>query len=130
MAGHIKINVEKLEVQVINTKINSKIFEEFQKKLKQQNISMNVVIETFARQYANGRYDLNEEDILKWKDDNGEVSILNTPINKDVYYQFKYKVKAGGYFVRHILSAFIEDYGKSEIVLELIKGKTQTALRE
>lgn len=126
MAGHIKINVEKLEVQVINTKINSKIFEEFQKKLKQQNISMNVVIETFARQYANRRYDLNEEDILKWKDDNGEVSILNTPINKDVYLQFKCKVKSDGYFVRHILSAFIEDYGKNEMVLEFVKEKTQT----
>lgn len=121
MAGYIKVEVEKLETQQINTKINAEIFEEFQKRCKQQNIPMNVVFEAFCRQYANGRYHLNEDDILKWKNDNGESSILNTPVNKEVYVEFKHKVKTEGYFVKHILSAFIEDYGKNKLVFEIVK---------
>lgn len=122
MAGFIKLEVEKLPVQPINTKISSEIFEEFQKKCKQQNIPMNVMIEAFARQYANGRYQLNEEDIVKWKDYNGKTSVLNTPINKTVYYDFKNRVKANRYFVKHVLSAFIEDYAKNDFVLEFVES--------
>lgn len=122
MAGTIKIEVEKLPTQFINMKVDVKIFEQFQKKCKQQNIPMNVVIEAFARQYANGRYELSEGDILKWRRVNIEKeTVLNTPINKDVYYKFKDVVKSQEYFVRHVLSAFIEDYGKNNMYLEFVK---------
>ena len=121
MAGYLKVNVKKLEVQAINTKVPSEIFEEFQKRCKERNFQMCTIIETFARQYANGRYKFNEEDITKWKNYNGDVSTLNTPINRDVYYQFKDKVKADGYFVKHILSAFIEDYGNNDLTMEFVQ---------
>ena len=120
MAGFIKISVEKLPTQSINTKINSEIFAKFQKRCKQNNIPMNVVMETFCRQYANSKYYLDEEQILKWKDNTDNTSILNTPINKDIYYQFKDKVKADGYFVKYVLTAFIEDYAKQDMVFELV----------
>lgn len=123
MAGFIKVEVEKLETQFINTKINAEIFEDFQKRCKQQNIPMNVVMEAFCRQWANGRYRLNEADIMKWKDDKGKVSTLNTPVNKSVYTEFKHRVKTEGYFVKHILSAFIEDYGKNNLVFEIVEEK-------
>lgn len=122
MAGYIKVQVKKLPVQPINTRVDSEIFEEFQKKCKERNLQMCTVIETFARQYANDRYELNEKDILKWRDNNREVSILNTPINKDVYYKFKHKAKSNGYFVKHILSAFIEDYAKNDMNMEFVKN--------
>ena len=79
---------------------------------------MCTVIETFARQYSNNRYKLDEEDILKWKNDLGETSVLSTPINKEVYNQFKDKVKADGYFVKHVLMAFIEDYANKDLIME------------
>lgn len=120
MAGYIKIEVEKLETQSINTQINSEILTEFQKKCKKQNLQMCTVIETFARQYANRRYHLNTEDILKWKNDDGETSTLNTPINKEVYNRFKNVVKTRGFFVKNVLSAFIEDYAKNELILEFV----------
>lgn len=123
MAGFIKVEVEKFETQFINTKINAEIFEEFQKRCKQQNIPMNVVMEAFCRQWANGRYRLNEADIMKWKDDRGKVSTLNTPVNKEVYNEFKHRVKTEGYFVKHIISAFIEDYGKNNLVFEIVEEK-------
>lgn len=118
MAGYIKVQVEKLETKPINTKVNSEVFEEFQKKCRERNLQMCTVIETFARQYANKRYDLKEEDILKWRDDTGETSVLSTPINKEVYNQFKDEAKANGYFVKHVLMAFIEDYANKDLIME------------
>ena len=64
MAGYIKVEVEKLPTKVFNIKIDSTIFLEFQKKAKQNNIPMNVLLETFARQYTNDHYKLNEKTIL------------------------------------------------------------------
>lgn len=118
MAGYIKVQVKKLETKQINTQVNSEVFEEFQKKCRERNLQMCTVIETFARQYSNNRYKLNEEDILKWKNDEGETSTLSTPINKEVYNQFKDEVKANGYFVKHILMAFIEDYANKDLIME------------
>jgi hypothetical protein len=121
MAGFIKIEVEKLETQQVNTEIPFEIFNEFQKRCKIQNIPMNVVFESFCRQYANGKYLLNEYDIMKWKNYDGKTSTLNTPINKQVYDAFKHKVKAEKYFVKHILSAFIEEYGLNELCFEIVR---------
>lgn len=121
MAGYIKVQAEKFEVQPINMKINSEIFEEFQKKCKERNLQMCTVIETFARQYSNGRYHLDKEDIFKWKDNNGKTSTLNTPINKEVYGNFKSVVKMQGLFVKYVLAAFIEDYAKNEMIMEFVK---------
>lgn len=118
MAGYIKVEAEKLETQQINTKVNSEVFERFQIKCRERNLQMCTVIETFARQYANNRYKLDEDDILKWKNNLGNTSTLNTPINKEVYNQFKDKVKANGYFVKHILMAFIEDYANKDLIME------------
>ena len=118
MAGYIKVKVEKLETKQINTQVNSEVFEEFQKKCRERNLQMCTVIETFARQYSKNRYKLNEEDILKWKSDLGKTSTLSTPINKEVYNQFKDEVKANGYFVKHILMAFIEEYANKDLIME------------
>lgn len=122
MAGYIKLEVEKPETQQINLKINAEIFEEFQKKCKIRNLQMCTVVETFARQYANNNYNLDEENIIKWKNDRGDASTLNTPINKEVYNKFKNKVKDDKLFVKHVISAFIEDYAKNDYVLEFVKG--------
>lgn len=120
MAGYIKVRAEKQEVQAINMKVNSEIFEEFQKRCKERNLQMCTVIEVFCRQYANGRYYLNVDDIVKWKDNNAPTSTLNTPVNKEVYAKFKSVVKTRGFFVKSVLSAFIEDYAKSNLVMEFV----------
>lgn len=121
MAGYIKVETEKFELQPVNTKIDSEIFEKFQKKCKERNLQMCTVIETFARQYVNNRYILEEKDIIKWANGTCETSTLNTPINKDVYYRFKNKVKADGYYIKHVISAFIEDYTNHDMNMEFVK---------
>lgn len=121
MAGYLKVDVEKFELQPVNTKIDSDIFEKFQRKCKERNLQMCTVIETFARQYVNNRYVLEESNIIKWSNGNSKTSTLNTPINKDIYYKFKDKVKADGYYIRHVISAFIEDYTKNDMIMEFVK---------
>lgn len=121
MAGYIKVETEKFELQPVNTKIDSEIFEKFQKKCKERNLQMCTVIETFARQYVNNRYILEEKDIIKWANGTCKTSTLNTPINKDVYYRFKNKVKADGHYIKHVISAFIEDYTNNDMNMEFVK---------
>lgn len=122
MAGYIKVEVDKFETQYVNTRIDARMLEEFQKKCKERNIPMNVIIETFARQYIKNRYILDEENILKWKGNTGKFSRLNTPINKDVFDRFKWKVKLDEYSMKCVLSAFIEDYAKNDLILEFIQN--------
>lgn len=121
MAGYIKVQTEKFKLQQVNTKIDSEIFEGFQKKCKERNLQMCTVIETFARQYANDKYKLDETDIVRWSNHNGDTSTLNTPINKEVYIRFKDKVKADGHYIKHVLSAFIEDYTMNDMIMEFVK---------
>lgn len=118
MAGFIKVEVEKFELKPINTLVNSEVFKKFQKKCKERNLQMCTVIETFARQYSNNRYNLKRENIIKWNKNYGATSILSTPINKEVYNEFKNRVKSEGYFVKHVLMAFIEDYVEKDLIIE------------
>ena len=121
MAGFIKIQVEKFPTQPLSTKVDAEIFEAFQKKCKERNLQMCTVIETFARQYVNGRYDLKREDIVKWESKDDDVRTLNTPINKTIHNQFKNKLKSDGDCIKYVISAFIEDYVKNDLIMEFTR---------
>ena len=72
-------------------------------------------------QYVNRKYDLMEGNILKWKEDKGDTETLNSTFNKEIYTKFKNAVKNDGYFVKHVVSAFIEDYVNNDLTMEFIK---------
>lgn len=82
---------------------------------------MNVILESFMIQYLNGRFILEHEDIYKFKRDEYETETLNTIFNKDIYLDFKNLCKKQGYFVKHVLMAFMEEFNKGEYNLELVK---------
>ena len=118
MAGYIKVEAKKLPTKALNMQINKNIFYEFKVKCKERGLPLNVVIEVFMRQYGNGNYYLDEESIIKWRDDNGETETLNSTFNKEVYDRFKDTVKYNGCFIKHVISAFVEDYVKNDLVME------------
>lgn len=120
MAGYIKVDVEKLPTKALNTQINKEIFYDFKVKCKQRGLPLNIPIEVFMNQYANGKYHLNGENIIKWKEDNGETETLNSTFNKEIYDRFKNVVKSNGFFVKHVISAFIEDYAKNNLMMEFV----------
>ena len=118
MAGFIKVEAKKLPTKALNMQINKDIFHEFKVKCKERGLPLNIVIEVFMRQYGNRKYHLDEESVIKWKDDNRETETLNSTFNKDVYDRFKYMVKYDGYYIKHVISAFVEDYVKNDLIME------------
>jgi disulfide oxidoreductase YuzD len=78
------------------------------------------MLETFMRQYASGDFHLEDDDIMKFKNDGKEVDTLNTTFNKEIYLKFKSSCKAKGYFVKHVVAAFMEKYSERNLVLGYI----------
>lgn len=118
MGKPVTSNVSRAEVTSLNTKVNKEVFESFKDYCAYLGYPMNVVIETFMRQYANGRFKLDENDILKFKDDGKEEGTLNTTFNKDVFLDFKVVCKKNKYFVKHVVTAFMEKFASKNFVLE------------
>lgn len=118
MAGYIKVDAEKMPTRALNMQINKEIFYDFKVKCKERGLPLNIVIEVFMRQYGNRKYHLDKENILKWKEDNGETETLNSTFNKEVYDRFKDAVKYDGYFIKHVITAFVEDYVNNDLIME------------
>lgn len=118
MGGYIKRDVKRVETAALNQKINKEVFDAFKDICKEQGYPMNVMIESFMRQYANGKFYINSNDILKFKNDGAEVDTLNTTFNKEIYLNFKAACKSNGYFVKHVITAFMERYASRNLILE------------
>lgn len=118
MGKPVSSNVSRAESTPLNTKVNKEVFESFKDYCAYLGYPMNVVLETFMRQYANGRFKLSENDIMKFKDDGEDVSTLNTTFNKEIYLDFKSTCKSNGYYVKHVVTAFMEKFSNRDFVLE------------
>lgn len=124
MPSPLRIEVEKMKTTQINTQIKADILEEFQRKLKTQNIPMYLTLEVFMRQYAKGDYHLKTTDILRYSNyyaTNCDTGTLSTPVNKVIYEHFKSKVKANKLCIKHVLSAFIEEYIMNDLTMEFTR---------
>lgn len=117
MGGYIKRNVERVETTALNTKVNKEAFDAFKDCCKRQGYPLNVMLETFMNQYANGNFHLDDKDIMKFKNDGKEEDTLNTTFNKEIYLRFKSACKVRGYFVKHVIAAFMEKYAEKDLVL-------------
>lgn len=120
MGGFIKRDVKRVETTALNTKINKEVFDAFKDYCKELGYPMNVMLETFMQQYANGRFSVKPDDVLKWKKDNADVDTLNTTFNKEIYLDFKSTCKGNGYFVKHVITAFMEKFASRNIILEYV----------
>lgn len=118
MAGYIKRDVERVETTALNQKINKEVFDSFKDYCKELGYPMNVMLETFMQQYANGKFKLDANDILKFKNDGKEVDTLNTTFNKEIYLGFKSACKTRGFFVKHVITAFMEKFASRNFILE------------
>lgn len=120
MGGYIKRDVKRVETTALNTKINKEVFDSFKDYCKELGYPMNIMLETFMRQYANRNFKLNAEDIMKFKDDRAKADTLNTTFNKDIYSNFKSTCKVNGYFVKHVITAFMEKFASRNLILEYV----------
>lgn len=120
MGGFIKVSADRVETTALNQKINKEVFDAFKICVKEQGYPMNVVLETFMQQYANGRFKLNANDVLKFKNDGKPVDTLNTTFNKEIYTNFKSACKLRGFFVKHVITAFMERYASRSLIMEFV----------
>lgn len=123
MGGYIKRDVERVKTTALNTKVNKEVFDDFKDYCKEQGYPLNVMLETFMRQYASGNFRLEADDILKFKNDGKEEDTLNTTFSEEIYLDFKSACKARGYFVKHVIAAFMEKYAERNFVLEYVSNK-------
>ena len=121
MGKPVNSNAKRLETTALNTKVNKQVFDAFKDRCKELGYPMNVLLETFMQQYANEKYIVNTEDIIKWKKDDSEIDILNTTFNKEIYLTFKHKCKGNGYFVKHVITAFMEKFSNKKLVMEFVE---------
>lgn len=120
MGGYIKRDVKRLPSVALNQQVNKEVLDSFKDYCKEMGYPMNTVLEPFMRQFTNGRFNLEEKDILKWKDNSDEKDTLNTTFNKEIYRSFKAMCKDNGYFVRHVITAFMEKISTKEFILEFV----------
>ena len=130
MGKPVNSNAQRVETTALNTKINKEIFDKFKDCCKEDGYPLNVMLETFMRQYANGRFKIDTEDILKFKNDGAEVDTLNTTFNKEIYLEFKAVCKGNGFFVKHVVTAFMEHYATRSFILEYTNVTDLTEDRE
>lgn len=120
MGKPVSSNVPRAETIPLNTKVNKEVFESFKDCCSELGYPMNVLLETFMRQYSNGKFKLNEDDILKFKNDGKEVDALNTTFNKEICTKFKSTCKGNGFFLKHVITAFMEKFADGNIILEYV----------
>lgn len=123
MGKPVSSNVSRAESTPLNTKVNKEVFESFKDYCAYLGYPMNVVLETFMRQYANGRFKLDENDIMSFKYDKDDMATLNTTFNKEIYLNFKTTCKDNGYYVKHVVTAFMEKFASKDLVLEYANVK-------
>ena len=120
MGKPVSSDVKRAKTTALNTKINKEVFKNFKDCCAYLGYPMNVMLETFMQQYSNGRYCINPNNILKWKKDSSEMDTLNTTFNKEIYLNFKHKCKSNGYFVKHVITAFMDEFAKRDLILEYV----------
>jgi antitoxin component of RelBE/YafQ-DinJ toxin-antitoxin module len=118
MGKPVSSNAQRVETTALNTKVNKVVFDKFKDCCKEQGYPLNVLLETFMQQYANGRFKIDTEDVLKFKNDDSEMDTLNTTFNKEIYLRFKAVCKSNGLFVKHVVTAFMEQYATRNFILE------------
>lgn len=121
MGKPVTSNVLRAETITLNTKVNKEVFEAFKDCCAEFGYPMNVTLEIFMRQYANGKFKLSEDDILKFKNDGKEVDTLSTTFNKEICTKFKLTCKDNGFFLKHVIAAFMEKFATGSLVLEYVE---------
>ena len=120
MGKPVNSSVKRAKTTALNTKVNKEVFKEFKDHCAYLGYPMNVVLETFMQQYANGRFEIDQKDIIKYKNDDSEMDTLNTTFNKEIYLYFKYACKSKGYFVKHVIIAFMEKFATKNYIMEYV----------
>lgn len=118
MGSPVRSNASRLPTAAFNQKINKGVYDAFKDRIKEQGYTLNGVIEPFMLQYANGRFHLNPDDVMKFKDTGADTERFSTTFNRKIYLKFKDACKLKDLPIRYVVTAFMEKYLTGNYVLE------------
>lgn len=121
MGKPVNSKVKRAETTAINTKVNKEVFESFKDALAYRGYAMNTILEIFMQQYASGKLNMKDKNIIQWKKGKSELDILNTTFNKEIYLSFKYACKSNGYFIKDVITEFMHRFANGEYVMEYVE---------
>ena len=123
MAGFIRSNAERVKTKQISTAINKEICEDFKDSCKTMGYPINIMIETFMRQFVHGKFPIKNNKLRKWNKGAKDKIILNTTVNLGVYNDFKDYCKTNGYLINEVITGFMKHYVDEEYIIEFKKVK-------
>lgn len=121
MSGFIRSNAERVKTKQISAKINKEICDDFKDYCKITGYPINIMIEIFMKQFVDGKFLIECNEISKRNDDTEEKVVINTTVNFEIYNKFKSYCKENGYFVNAIFTAFMKQFIEEDYVLEFKK---------
>ena len=116
-------NVKRAETHSLNTKINKEVFDNFRDYCAYRGYPMNVLIEIFMKQYSSKKFNFDNKEIDKWAKDNSETNNLNTTFNKEIYLDFKNYCKYNDYYMKDVITAFMDKVVNCNYIIEFVELK-------
>lgn len=116
-------NVKRAETHSLNTKINKEVFDNFRDYCAYRGYPMNVLIEIFMKQYSSKKFNFDNKEIDKWAKDNSETNNLNTTFNKEIYLDFKNYCKYNDYYMKDVITAFMDRVVNGNYIIEFVELK-------
>jgi DNA-directed RNA polymerase subunit RPC12/RpoP len=110
MSGHIRRDIERIEIMVVNQQMNKAVVEKFKDYCKLLGYPTNIVLETFMLQYADDRFSIPAEEIRKWEQEVHEIDVVGTTVSKDIYIKFRQACRDNGFYVKYVITAFMEKF--------------------
>ena len=101
--------------------VNKYVFRKFRDSLAKCGYPINVMLEIFMRQYVLGKIQLDEENILFFKEYVGETELLRTPVNREIRERYFVFCRAKGISTRIPIMTFMQEYLEGKFVPELRK---------
>ena len=123
MGGFIRSNAERVETKQINTMIDKKICEDFKDSCKVMGYPINVMIETFMRQFVDGKFIIKLDKAKEINKKAKDKVTLNTTVNLETYNNFKDYCKEIGYPLNSIMASFMKEFVSEKYVLEFKRVK-------
>ncbi len=118
MGRPVNSKVQREKTSSLHMDINENVFTEFKDSLAKYGYPMNVMLEIFMRQYVLGRIRLKNENIQKFKYDNGKTALLRTPVNQKVRENYFNYCRERKLPTKVPIMAFMKEYAEGKFTPE------------
>lgn len=121
MGGFIRSNVEREETSTLNTAVNTEINEKFKSYCKRYGYPLNVIVETFMKQFMDGKITIGIDEAVELSKNAKDKSSFSTSINAKVHRDFKVYCKENGFKINGAITVFMNKFSDGKFAVELVE---------